>query len=63
MASYEGSSEMDAQAARNGWTPNPNHSDARYAEHPQDALKSNAFSKKEGYGGSYKDAMKNKDCP
>ena len=52
--------EMDAQAVRNGWTPNPNHSDARYMEHPAAELKAAAFRSKEGYSG-HKGAAVTKD--
>jgi hypothetical protein len=76
MSYEEASREMDAQASRNGWTPNPNHSDARYAEKPSAQLKSSAFASKNGYSGSHKEKhadiyhgmpkpshMKDRDCP
>jgi hypothetical protein len=41
--------EMDMQARKNGYCPNPNHSNARYAEHPEAEIKRRAFESKEGY--------------
>ena len=35
MMNDAASREMDMQAKSNGWTPNPNNSDARYAEKPE----------------------------
>lgn len=58
MSYEEASREMDAQASRNGWTPNPNNSDARYAERPQMEIKRAAFESKRGYSGSHKEKMR-----
>ena len=76
MSYEEASREMDVQATRNGWTPNPNNSDARYAERPEREIKRAAFESKKGYSGSHEEKMKDrlgnmplpmhmrgKDCP
>lgn len=68
--------EMDAQAKMNAYTPNPNHSNARYMEYPEAQMKKSAFESKRGYSGSHKEKernvrggmpmpshMKDKDCP
>lgn len=39
---------------------NPNHSNARYMEHPENEIKRKAFESKEGYSKGYRDKMKNK---
>ncbi len=57
------SREMDVQAKRNGFTPNPNHSNERYMERSPSQIKSSAFSSKNGYAGnSYNYKMKDKLC-
>ena len=66
MSYEEASREMDAQAARNGWTPNPNNSNARYAERPDMEIKRMAFESKQGYSrGNYSAKVNDhmKDCP
>ena len=57
MMNDAASREMDMQAKSNGWTPNPNNSDARYAEKPEMQVKRAAFESKSGYSGSHKGKM------
>lgn len=59
MSYEEASREMDEQSIKNGWKPNPNHSNARYAEHPASEIKREAFHSKHGYSGNH--AAKIKD--
>ena len=73
----EASREMDAQAARNGYMVNPNHSNARYMKGSNAQVKAAAFKSKNGYSGNgmnYKmkdkvdglpvpSHMRGKDCP
>lgn len=49
MGYEEEEREMDAQAARNGYMHNPNHSNERYMERNENELKAAAFRSKEGY--------------
>ena len=63
MSYEEAAKEMDAQASRNGYMANPNHSNARYMEKSEGAIKAAAFKSKNGYAGnSFEYKMKDKLC-